>query len=62
MSPRERTCLVELLDQSISDLRSEIAHTDSPFFKDQLRERKGVLNDVAEKLKKAADENGRKQE
>jgi hypothetical protein len=50
LSRHEEEYLGELLDSAISDLRAEIAHTDSPDFKDSLRERKEVLKRIAERL------------
>jgi len=40
--------LNEVLDRVLSDLRMEIADTDSPFYKDKLRERKeGIVSIMA---------------
>ncbi len=49
----EGELLARLLDQSVSDLRAEIAHTDSPFFKDQLREQKKSLQQLEDRIKHA---------
>ena len=43
ISDKENTVLKDVLESTVSDLRAEIAHTDSPFFKDQLREKKETL-------------------
>ncbi|MCL2688728.1 MAG: hypothetical protein FWE57_02620 [Chitinispirillia bacterium] len=43
--------LNEVLDRVLSDLRMEIADTDSPFYKDKLRERKEELIAIMALLK-----------
>jgi len=43
--------LNEVLDRVLSDLRMEIADTDSPFYKDKLRERKEEIKAVMTLLK-----------
>jgi hypothetical protein len=50
LTREEEGYLGELLDNAVSDLRAEIAHTDSPDFKDRLRERKDALKRIAERL------------
>ena len=42
--------LVRVLEQYLGDLRAEISDTDSSFFKEELREEKGVLNQALAKL------------
>lgn len=51
LSPEEVSLLTELLEYTLSDLRMEIADTDSSSFKEQLRERKDALNLLIEKLR-----------
>lgn len=46
LSDKEIIHLRNLLKSSISDLRAEIAHTDSPFFKDELRNDKETLGHI----------------
>ena len=43
--------LSEVLDRVLSDLRMEIADTDSPFYKDKLRERKEEIIAITALLK-----------
>jgi hypothetical protein len=43
--------LNEVLDRTLSDLRMEIADTDSPFYKDKLRERKEEISSIMALLK-----------
>lgn len=43
--------LVETLEGSISEIRMEIADTDSPFYKDKLRERKEEFAVILNQLK-----------
>ena len=50
LSDKEETCLRELVVSAVSDLRGEIAHTDSPVFKKRLRERKDTLTGIANRL------------
>ncbi|MBD3315600.1 MAG: hypothetical protein GF344_07420 [Chitinivibrionales bacterium] len=50
LSHEEEEVLDELLHSAISDLRAEIAQTDSPDFKDRLRERKDILKKIALRL------------
>ncbi len=50
ISETEQDYLRELLGNTLSDLRAEIAHTDSPFYKDELREKKKVISGLIEKL------------
>jgi len=44
--------LNEVLDRVLSDLRMEIADTDSPFYKDKLRERKEEIKEIMTLLKR----------
>lgn len=43
LNPEEHEILVSILEVSLSDLRMEIANTDSMDYRDVLKERKGVL-------------------
>ncbi len=43
LNPAEREILVSILEVCLSDLRMEIADTDSMDYRDVLKERKGVL-------------------
>jgi len=48
MTESQGQLLNEILDRVLSDLRMEIAATDSPFYKDKLRERKeGIISVMA---------------
>lgn len=51
LSPEEEQLLEETLDYTLSDLRMEIADTDSSAFKEKLRGRKETLNSILSKLK-----------
>lgn len=51
----ERSFLVKLLENDLSDLRMEIADTDNMKFKQALRENKTHLANIIEKLKKASE-------
>lgn len=53
ITTEERDVLMELLDNTVSDLRAEIAHSDSPFFKDDLRKRKELFKDIAKRIHEA---------
>lgn len=50
LTAQEEVYLRELLDSAVSDIRAEIAQTDSPAFKDGLRERKEALMRIARRL------------
>jgi len=51
----EREYLIEVLESYLSDLRMEIADTDSSFFKDKLRGKKGVLNNILDSLSQSSE-------
>jgi hypothetical protein len=51
----ERSLLVRLLENDLSDLRMEIADTDNMKFKQALRENKTHLSNIIEKLKNASE-------
>ena len=47
--------LVRVLEQYLGDLRAEIYDTDSSFFKEELSEEKGVVNQALARLKTVAE-------
>ena len=51
LSTEEKQTLIEVLEDNISDLRMEIADTDSSIFKEEIRTRKKILIDILERLK-----------
>ncbi len=51
----EASELLRVLEQYLGDLRAEISDTDSSFFKEKLREEKGVVNQVLAKLRAVAE-------
>jgi hypothetical protein len=46
LNEEERLTLQNLLDNSLSDLRMEISHTDNYKFKEMLRNRKDILSKI----------------
>ncbi len=50
LNEEERLTLQHLLDSCLSDLKSEISHTDNMRFKDMLRNRKQVLQKIQEAI------------
>jgi hypothetical protein len=52
----EQEYLATLLDNTLSDLRAEIAQTDSPFYKDELRKEKEMIAFLSERIKNAREE------
>lgn len=50
LTTEEKDLLVEVLENYISDLRMEVADTDSPFFKEQLKARKEKLMKILNAL------------
>ena len=52
LSQDERNLLATLLDETLRDLKAEIHHTDTPEYKDLLKEREllmiGLLNKVTQ--------------
>jgi hypothetical protein len=50
LKPEEKEILVSVLEICLSDLRMEIADTDSMDYRDVLKERKGVLIKTLEAL------------
>lgn len=53
LDEQERTILVQLLENCISDLRDEIAGTDNLDYKTMLKERKAVLLKLLESFQVA---------
>lgn len=51
LTPEELKALLEVLDMCISDLRMEMCDTDRKNFREEIRERKEVLQKVVEALK-----------
>lgn len=43
LTPKEASILAETLEAALTELRSEIGHTDSHEFKEQLKERQQIL-------------------
>lgn len=50
LTPEEERMLVEILESTLSDLRMEIADTDSKDFREMLKDRKAVIVKVLEAL------------
>lgn len=53
LSPEETKILVEVLDTALSDLRMEIANTDSKDFRDMLKTRKAAIEKAIDGLKQS---------
>ncbi len=53
LTKEENDILATVLESYLSDLRMEIADTDSMDFRESLKKRKGVLNKVLETLQRA---------
>ena len=53
LTQEEHDFLVQILEEFLSDLRMEIADTDSADYKEDLRHEKHVVNDVLAKVKAA---------
>lgn len=51
LSPEERTLLVEILDESLRNLKEEIYHTDSFDYKEALKARESLLLGLLERLR-----------
>ena len=51
LTPRERELVVRALENYLSDLRMEIASTDSQDFRETLKERKAALRKLVTALK-----------
>ena len=50
LTPREAETLLKTLEAYLSELQTEIAHTDSATYRGALKERKRILRRVAELL------------
>jgi hypothetical protein len=50
LSDEERSVLLELVREAISDIKSEVRHTMTSDFKESLKQREGTLVDLQEKL------------
>ena len=53
LTQEEHDFLVQVLEGFLSELRMEIADTDSTEFKDELKHEKHIVNDVLAKVKAA---------
>lgn len=51
LSKEEKDTLADVLETYISDLRMEMADTDSSFFRDELRAKKTILVGILDRLK-----------
>jgi len=51
LSEEERTTVVTALDELVSDLRMEIAGTDSQDYRENLKRRKNTLNKLVDALR-----------
>ncbi len=54
LNEEERRLLVELLECDISDLRTEIAHTDRREYKEMLKNREALMKKLEQELELAA--------
>jgi len=54
LTPEEHVVLVEILDEFLSDLRMEIADTDSFDFKAELRHERELVTQLTQKVREAA--------
>lgn len=54
LSEEEQQTLISVLEESISDLRREIVHTERMDFKEDLKRKKTILFHVLETLKTVA--------
>ena len=51
LSPEQAAALADALESYLSDLRMEIADTDLKDFRDKLKHRKALLNEVLEAVR-----------
>lgn len=51
LTPEECALLANLLDQAVRDLKAEIHHTDTPDYKEQLKERENLMAGLLTKVK-----------
>jgi len=56
LTAKELTMLTELLESSLSELRTEIAHTDNRDYRLGLKEREAFLEDFLKRLASSAAE------
>ena len=54
LSPEQAEALADALESYLSDLRMEIADTDLKDFRDKLKHRKALLNEVLEAVRSAS--------
>jgi len=54
LAPQEREVLSWAVESAISDLRTEIGHTDNQAMRKDLQERKGVLLAILDRLRVTA--------
>jgi hypothetical protein len=52
LSKEEKDTLVDVLEGYISDLRMEMADTDSSFFREELKAKKTILAGILDRLNK----------
>lgn len=57
LTSKQNLLLIEMLEGNLSELRMEIADTDSPFYKDKLRERKEEINVLLDTLRSKQKDN-----
>ncbi len=50
LTPQERDMLVEMIAREISDLGSEIHHTDSRDYREDLKARRKLLQDLLDRM------------
>jgi hypothetical protein len=51
LSKEEKDTLIDVLGSYLSDLRMEMADTDSSFFREELRNKKKILDNILDRLK-----------
>lgn len=51
LTPEEQEVLTETLEHEVFDLRDEITHTDTADFKEKLRRRKKVLEEILVRIR-----------
>ena len=55
LTSEQQAVLLDILDCAISDLHSEIVHTDNRCLKDALKDRKHILQELVEVLRSLQD-------
>jgi len=53
-SPTESEVLIDVVKHRLGEMREQVYHADAHKFKDELKQRKGVLEGVLDKLSAAA--------